>query len=604
MKLVSFFYFLLIPFLFACVSKTQDQKNLDVSCSTLQLCLLEVNKRKYEKYGGMSEADTALAKRIAEFGEPALIELIKLLESDDPEKSQFAGYAITKFESIDKKYFAPIKAGIENDIGWLSRALGSIHTDEAAEYSVRNYLKSESSVAVVKQGVRALPFILAEAECGTNCEPRKMSALIRVVKDLTPNVKKSLAQKVIDLVRDDELSKENKRNLLSLLFDIGADARFIEEDLQKIKTKIPDLGLAINSAFIGIKSKYSGRVFSDLIQSAPSVDILMLRDVAEMGSVAVDAGPALEVLMSNPQREIRLGATRAIGYLGYEKAIPKIFVMLNDKYDAPLNWVASESLGMIGNANAIPALEAISKSHWHPVVRLSAKNSIDQINAGQEYLPAEGYEFAYDFFSFNHFDFQSCEKISLRKIQDDPHVKLDRHSEEKDLKKLAYPIVVYSYGADDEAAQRQEDPDGVIVVDRYNMVEHEKIVEQIPDVALKVEDGWLAGGDRGEWGGELVHINLQGKVTKLLDDNIQNITRVGNYYIAVAGLAHLGLNSGRIIKIEQQNGQWHPIPWIYLPAAPEESWLVETGELYVATYAGGSILISPSGDLRMAQCID
>lgn len=604
MKRISIFYLFLIPLLFSCAAKNPIQESFDISCSVLQSCLLELGKREFDKYGGISKEETALAKRITEFGEPALVELIKLLESDDPAKSQFAGYAITEFYSIDQKYFAPIKAAIEKNVAWLHRALGAIHTDEAAEYSVENYLQSESSIAVVKQGERALPFILARIQCDPKCDQRKIDMLVRVAKDITPAAKKSLAQKVVDSIKDDGVSKENKRNLLSLLFAIGKDARFIEEDLQQVKNQNADLGLAINSAFIGIRSKYSGRVFADFIQSSPSVDIFMLREVAKVGPAAIDAGPVLEILLSNPQREIRLGATRTIGYLGYDKATPQVIHFLNEKHDIPLNWVASEALGMIGDSNAIPALETVSKSHWHPVVRSSAQNAIDRITAGDKHLPPEHYEFAYDFFSFNQFDLQSCEKISLRKMQYDIIGKLDRHSNKEDFKKLAYTTVIYSYGPDDEDEQRQKDPDGVIVVDRYNIIEHKQVVEQIPDVALKVEDGWLVGGDRGEWGGELVHINQQGKVTKLFDDNIQNITRIGNSYVAVTGLAHMGLNSGQILKLEHQNGQWHSIPWIFLPGAPAQSWLAETGELYVATYSGGSILVSSSGDLRMAQCLE
>lgn len=604
MKVISIFYLLLISILFACGTQTSIKNGFNLDCSTLQFCLLEIGKREYDKYGGISKQETALAKRIAEFGEPALVELIELLESDDLSKSQFAGYAITEYDFIDPKYFPPIKAAIERGVGWLDRALGAFHTDDAAEYSVERYLQSGSSIAVLKQGERALPFILARAECDPMCDPRKTNKLAGIVKDLTPSVKKSLAQKIVYQVKTDGVSKENKRNLLSLLFVIGKDAKFIEEDLQQIKTQIPDLGLAINSAFIGIKSKYSGRVFSDLIQSAPSIDIFLLRDIAQMGPAAIDAGPALETLLSDPQREIRLGAARTIGYVGYEKAIPKLIPFLNDKYDVPLNWVASEALGMIGHPNAIPALEAVSKSHWHPAVRLSAKKAINRIAADHRHSFSEDYEFAYDFFSFDQFEFQTCEKISLRKIQDDSLVKLDKYSEEKRLKQLAYTTVISSFGPNDEEEQRKKNPDSVIMVDRYNLVEHKKVIEQIPDVALKVKDGWLAGGDRGEWGGELVHIDPQGKVTKLLDENVENIARIGSSYIAVTGLSHMGVNSGQIIKLEKTNGQWQATPWIYLPGAPAQSWLVETDELYIATYNGGSILVSASGEIRMAPCLE
>ena len=127
-------------------------------------------------------------------------------------------------------------------------------------------------------------------------------------------------------------------------------------------------------------------------------------------------------------------------------------------------------------------------------------------------------------------------------------------------------------------------------------------MEQIPDVALKIEDGWLAGSDRGEWGGELVFIPNTGKTVTLINKNVEDIYKFGDKYVVVSGLAHMLLNDGEVFQLNRKDNLWYIEPWINLPGAPASSWLVDTGELLVNTYSGGSILISKNGDLRMAPC--
>lgn len=93
---------------------------------------------------------------------------------------------------------------------------------------------------------------------------------------------------------------------------------------------------------------------------------------------------------------------------------------------------------------------------------------------------------------------------------------------------------------------------------------------------------------------------------KILTDNIEDIYKLGNRYIVVAGLAHLTMNSGVIYEvIPTSNGSWDSQLWRTLPGAPRSTWLVETGELLVNTIGGGgSILISRDGSMRMAKCLN
>lgn len=118
---------------------------------------------------------------------------------------------------------------------------------------------------------------------------------------------------------------------------------------------------------------------------------------------------------------------------------------------------------------------------------------------------------------------------------------------------------------------------------------------------MKVADGLLLGGDRGEWGGELAFKDKDGNVTMLVANNTIGIHRMPFGIVAASGLAHLMLNHGYLYVIDFKEGS---VPmariWKVLPGAPSKSGLLESGDLFVAC-VGGNVLISPTGEIAMAS---
>jgi hypothetical protein len=87
---------------------------------------------------------------------------------------------------------------------------------------------------------------------------------------------------------------------------------------------------------------------------------------------------------------------------------------------------------------------------------------------------------------------------------------------------------------------------------------------------LKVDDGYLVGFYRGEWGGSLFWFSKDGKKYYQISDDelVQFIKRNGKNY-AIQGLAHLGMSEGGVIKIEKINGKWKSKEYLKLPTAPD-----------------------------------
>jgi hypothetical protein len=78
-----------------------------------------------------------------------------------------------------------------------------------------------------------------------------------------------------------------------------------------------------------------------------------------------------------------------------------------------------------------------------------------------------------------------------------------------------------------------------------------------PTNSIKVNNGWLIGFDRGEWGGALYWYNNDGTEKYLIKDrNVKDIVTIKNKIFITQGLAHLGGDFGSISKIVFQNDKW------------------------------------------------
>lgn len=108
--------------------------------------------------------------------------------------------------------------------------------------------------------------------------------------------------------------------------------------------------------------------------------------------------------------------------------------------------------------------------------------------------------------------------------------------------------------------------------------------------AVQVEDGYLVGFNRGEWGGELYWYSKNGKknneiVGSIFSSPIQFIKRDNKIY-AITGLSHMGMSNGNIIKIDKEQKKWKVEEYIKLPDAPCAIQLDSKDNMLVFTSSG------------------
>lgn len=103
-------------------------------------------------------------------------------------------------------------------------------------------------------------------------------------------------------------------------------------------------------------------------------------------------------------------------------------------------------------------------------------------------------------------------------------------------------------------------------------------------VNLKVDNGWLVGIERGEWGGSLFWFNEKGtRYEKIVSGNIKNLFRINGQIYAVEGLAHLSLSRGQIFTVSHNSDIWTTEKKLDLPTAPYAATLTDKNEFLIVT---------------------
>jgi len=580
------------------------------ACETVEACIsriTEVLDTKSSPGRSPSSKELAVIKKLLEFGNDAMPAIVGLLENDNKLIARIGAYALRESEQIDELYLPQIVVALDKDISWLAPALAKIGTPKAAKEAVKRFLVSDSAphnqeaYALKLLGRKAIPFIVNAALCNEPCRDDVYYLLGYALGEMGQE-KADAAELLIKIASDASVVSDVSVGALYMISFLGEPGIVIEKQLLALRKQRPFLTNAINNALIGIKSEQASSIYSEILKQ--NADSYILRNIAELGPKAMNAGPDIVNLLYRDNSELRLSAARTLGYIQYRPAISVLIKLLHESTDVQLSWVIAESLGRMREKSAVDVLTTTSINHWYPPVKDAALKALAHIKSGKRYTSKyHKNSFAFDFFDYEHMSLESCKNITLETLPESIDRKIYKSITKEKLKNLAYSTVILSYGANDEEEQTAADPNGIIEVNQNNVVENRQDIQQIPDVALRIEDGWLAGSDRGEWGGELVFIPDSGKVVKLLDENIEDIYKFGERIITTTGLAHLTMNGGMIYELlRDKDGIWFEEPWLKLPASPRSSWFVETGELLINTYNGGSLLLSVDGSMRMATC--
>jgi hypothetical protein len=120
---------------------------------------------------------------------------------------------------------------------------------------------------------------------------------------------------------------------------------------------------------------------------------------------------------------------------------------------------------------------------------------------------------------------------------------------------------------------------------------------------LPVPDGLLVGFEGGEFRGGLWWFNPDGSSrARLTEDNVVGLARARGRILAIVGLAHGVINSGRVLQISKSGAVWQASPFAGLNAAPQAFVAEPDGALLVLT-TDGLTRIDETGRSRQVRSL-
>lgn len=560
-------------------------------CNTAQACLDRVFQLAecWPGYRGnwpYPPAVVELGMSIAELEEDLTADLVALLLDKDRYVANVAGLVLSKQSSIDSDYLDEILWAIERGVEGSGGALGRVDSSDAAELVVRRAIGPEGSdsaayqFAASLQGARAIPFIVKAARCSVRCDDDRHARLASILEGMGPE-RAEAGDGLLAIAADDASPQRAREGALAMIAELGPEAVELDEELLALKAAVPGLEAHINRALIGLESDAVGEIFAERLSSSPKLrDMYELASLREAGYLA---GPVVEDLLSHPDWDIRLQAVRTLALIGYEPAVDSLLEILAESEDVVLDWVIADSMAYLNAFKATDALVTLSVDHWHPHVRERARLARERLFGSVDFdKQSRTWSGALVAYSQQVDAMNACDELDVEAADHSDALRLQHPEDEAELRMLSYPDEL----AGDSTVRGQN---GVLV----------------PGVAVRVDGGWLVGSDRGEWGGELVFIDRNGHATALISENIENLVTLDDgRIVAVTGLGHMFTSRGMLYLVEPSpGGNWTATRWRRLPGAPRSSSLTRSGELLVSTSRGGSLLVSPQGEMRMAPCV-
>jgi HEAT repeat protein len=522
-----------------------------------------------------------LAEAIQAHGAKAGPAMIKLLSAKDDNIRLFAGYVLRDLNGLTEANLDALIEARRRGDGWIAPAIGRIGSPRAVAFLI------EDLKATPEEGQTSWALVLAGEKAASGLaelyrENKAMSDdLYRVSSQILAEMGAKATPAVGPLLATASDASAVQENRVFAVLALGALRQMAVDAVPGLKALLktdPErFKQPVEQAIMNIGTNDSIEIIVPRLRAMPSV--LLLRDLAELKENGRGAGAAVVELFVHPDWDIRVAAARTIGYIGYSEGTEALRKLLDDSADWRLVYSASESLGRLKAKSALSRLREVAANHWFVPVRTAAEKASAVIEGKEAYVSQwHANNFPFEFFEYQgvrdeRFDgFITYEKLPWKT---EPDVLTPDQ-----LRVETYTIEMVGY--DDKGKH----------VDRR---------QSSPGCAMKVADGLILGGNRGEWGGELVFKDKAGVVTTLIEDNTTGIHRMPFGIVAATGLAHMMLNHGYLYLVDFKDGSPPKSRiWKVLPGAPLKSGLLKSGDLFVAC-VGGNVLISPTGEITMAS---
>jgi HEAT repeat protein len=466
--------------------------------------------------GRHSSAARAIADKLRRFGEPGKQELLRRAAGAHPGWRNLAGDILQYWGAWSPSDVPAIRAALQlQHGGWIARPLAAIRSPEAIQALVEDLAfigaESQTGWALVQTGPTALPYLLPiladdqHASAAVIIGRMGREALVAApdwasVATSADNPKKVRLAALRGLAAMGDGAQQQGKDLREMLASPDIDIRAqVFETLVAIRDPSVVTTVAENC-------NPSGTAFSKI----PYQSFACLKNVATFGEHALPAGSQLLKFLLSPNGEELAAAVTALGYIGYDAAVPQIEQQLRSP-DWRVVYAAARSLGWLAATGSIRELERVAFGHWLPEVRDQASAVVDALKGSGRRMArppsVDGPDRARLFF---------MGRSNLRPLTLCGSRRWEWHDIQFSLPPPSTRAARLSLGA-----------------------------------------GELVGTNRGEWGGELAWKPADGQAQPIIKDNVIAIEAAEGGAIVLFGLAHLGWNYGYAVRVSQRDdGGW------------------------------------------------
>ncbi|MFP2908222.1 HEAT repeat domain-containing protein [Pyxidicoccus sp. 3LFB2] len=512
----------------------------------------------------LDKDEQALAEAIQAHGAAAIPPLLAMLKSEKEAVRELAAYTLSDIQGLTEQHMAALVEAWVQGRGWLEPAIARIGTPRALRFLADALNENpayapqltEALLLSGGKGALALAETFRARKPPTPAFVDTTCGLLRTLKnDAGPALEPLLA-----VATDDKSNPKNRVHAIRLLGCMGVLAGPAASRLEQLREKTPRLRKDLDAALMHIRPELKAALYVKQLRAAPSIPLL--RELAALREHGRGAGSVLVELQSHEDWELRVAAVHAMGYIQYTEATDLLISLLDDEKDWRRVFVSARSLGRFKAQKALGPLERVAKEHWYPHVRKEALLAMQVIRGEATYT--EQPHFPSEFLLFRDTPDDTQNRV------EPPFVPGSDELSAEALKPLRYPMRV---GTQSFKAE--------------------------PGCGLRVANGHLLGSDRGEWGGELVHLSEKPATTVLLRENVRSLHRIGDNLVVVTGLAHLSSHRGMLYRAVPRGASYVAEPWRALPGAPRVSATMEDGRLFISC-AGGDVIVTPEGILEMS----
>jgi HEAT repeat protein len=536
---------------------------------------------------GISAQEQKLAEEIQRLGAPAVPALLPLLKHKERDVCGLASYILRDIDGITEEHLDLLIEARLRGNARISTAIARIGTPKAIAFLAKELKKekqhpSQLTCAFELLGEKGIPYLI-EFFRKEQYDPELLYTVIYVLGELGAKAE-SAVDPLAQIALDEKIDSRVRIAAVKALGSVGSQARRSIPALRQLSDQFPRVFQdAVDEAIVRMGGAEAGPILTKWLSGNPEKNTFLF--LAELWENGRAAGPSLVRLLDHKDWDTRVCAARCLEYIGYTNAGPHLIELLKNLDDWRLVFVSIESLQSLQVRDAVPALAVVSQTHWYPPVRKAALEAIEAIENKTNHESGKrpsGFEFCLGFWAYEHICADKNTSSECEYGWRDYIMDCARIFDHWWMMRLRY-------------AMKQSFRD--------LGKEYTKTRIVVPDVSIRVDNGYVVGRNRGEFGGELMFIGKHGKQTLLLQENTVDIHRMASGIVAVTGLNHMFNNRGGLYRISKDDTGWKAAKWKVLPGAPRYSRLLKDGDLFVAC-GGGNIRMSSVGDIRMADECD